>query len=56
MIAAILAGDIQVYHQLIRPYELNINETPEALNISIVSVKVRLHCARMMLQNSWPLS
>ena len=30
--------------------ELNINETAEALNISIPSVKVRLHRARMMLQ------
>jgi RNA polymerase sigma-70 factor, ECF subfamily len=30
--------------------EMNINETAEALNISIGSVKVRLHRARMMLQ------
>ncbi len=30
--------------------ELNINETALALNISIPSVKVRLHRARMMLQ------
>jgi RNA polymerase sigma-70 factor, ECF subfamily len=30
--------------------ELNINETAQALNISIPSVKVRLHRARMMLQ------
>jgi RNA polymerase sigma-70 factor (ECF subfamily) len=30
--------------------ELNINETAEALNISIPNVKVRLHRARMMLQ------
>jgi RNA polymerase sigma-70 factor (ECF subfamily) len=30
--------------------ELTINETAEALNISIPSVKVRLHRARMMLQ------
>ncbi len=30
--------------------ELNINETAEALNISIPSVKVRLHRAHMMLQ------
>jgi RNA polymerase sigma-70 factor (ECF subfamily) len=30
--------------------EMNINETAEALNISIPSVKVRLHRARMMLQ------
>jgi RNA polymerase sigma-70 factor (ECF subfamily) len=30
--------------------ELNINETAAALNISIASVKVRLHRARMMLQ------
>jgi RNA polymerase sigma-70 factor, ECF subfamily len=30
--------------------ELNINETAQALNISIASVKVRLHRARMMLQ------
>ena len=30
--------------------ELNINETAEALTISIPSVKVRLHRARMMLQ------
>jgi RNA polymerase sigma-70 factor (ECF subfamily) len=30
--------------------ELNVNETARALNISIPSVKVRLHRARMMLQ------
>ena len=30
--------------------DLNVNETAEALNISISSVKVRLHRARMMLQ------
>jgi RNA polymerase sigma-70 factor, ECF subfamily len=30
--------------------EMNINETAEALNISVPSVKVRLHRARMMLQ------
>jgi RNA polymerase sigma-70 factor (ECF subfamily) len=30
--------------------ELNINETAQALNISVPSVKVRLHRARMMLQ------
>jgi len=30
--------------------EMNINETAAALNISIPSVKVRLHRARMMLQ------
>lgn len=30
--------------------ELNINETAEALNISVPNVKVRLHRARMMLQ------
>ena len=30
--------------------EFNINETAQALNISIPSVKVRLHRARMMLQ------
>lgn len=30
--------------------ELNINETAEALNISVPSVKVRLHRARIMLQ------
>ena len=30
--------------------EMNINETAEALNISIASVKVRLNRARMMLQ------
>jgi RNA polymerase sigma-70 factor (ECF subfamily) len=30
--------------------EMNINDTAEALNISIPSVKVRLHRARMMLQ------
>lgn len=30
--------------------EMNINETAEALQISIPSVKVRLHRARMMLQ------
>ena len=30
--------------------ELTISETAEALNISIPSVKVRLHRARMMLQ------
>jgi RNA polymerase sigma-70 factor, ECF subfamily len=30
--------------------EMTINETAEALNISIPSVKVRLHRARMMLQ------
>ena len=29
---------------------MNINETADALNISIPSVKVRLHRARMMLQ------
>jgi RNA polymerase sigma-70 factor (ECF subfamily) len=30
--------------------ELNINETAQALNISVASVKVRLHRARLMLQ------
>jgi RNA polymerase sigma-70 factor (ECF subfamily) len=30
--------------------EMNINETAEALKISVPSVKVRLHRARMMLQ------
>jgi RNA polymerase sigma-70 factor (ECF subfamily) len=30
--------------------EMNINETAAALNISVPSVKVRLHRARMMLQ------
>jgi RNA polymerase sigma-70 factor (ECF subfamily) len=30
--------------------ELNINETAEALNISVSAVKVRLHRARLMLQ------
>jgi RNA polymerase sigma-70 factor (ECF subfamily) len=30
--------------------ELTINETAETLNISVPSVKVRLHRARMMLQ------
>ena len=30
--------------------ELNVNETAEALNISVPNVKVRLHRARMMLQ------
>ena len=30
--------------------EMNINETASALNISVPSVKVRLHRARMMLQ------
>ena len=30
--------------------EMNISETAETLNISIPSVKVRLHRARMMLQ------
>ena len=30
--------------------ELNINETAKVLNLSIPSVKVRLHRARMMLQ------
>ena len=30
--------------------EMNINETAEALNISVPSVKVRLHRARIMLQ------
>jgi RNA polymerase sigma-70 factor (ECF subfamily) len=30
--------------------ELNMNETAQALNISITNVKVRLHRARMMLQ------
>jgi RNA polymerase sigma-70 factor (ECF subfamily) len=30
--------------------ELNINETAQALNISVPSVKVRLHRARLMLQ------
>jgi RNA polymerase sigma-70 factor (ECF subfamily) len=30
--------------------ELTINETAEVLNISVPSVKVRLHRARMMLQ------
>lgn len=30
--------------------EMNVNETAEALNISIANVKVRLHRARMMLQ------
>jgi RNA polymerase sigma-70 factor, ECF subfamily len=32
--------------------ELNVKETAEALNISVPSVKVRLHRARMMLQKS----
>jgi RNA polymerase sigma-70 factor (ECF subfamily) len=31
--------------------ELNVQETAEALSISVNSVKVRLHRARMMLQN-----
>lgn len=30
--------------------ELNVNETAQALSISVASVKVRLHRARMMLQ------
>jgi RNA polymerase sigma-70 factor (ECF subfamily) len=30
--------------------ELNVNETAQALNISVSSVKVRLHRARLMLQ------
>jgi RNA polymerase sigma-70 factor (ECF subfamily) len=43
----------EIYRQvfLLRDVEeMNINETAEALNISIPSVKVRLHRARMMLQ------
>jgi RNA polymerase sigma-70 factor (ECF subfamily) len=43
----------EIYRQvfLLRDVEeLTINETAEALNISIPSVKVRLHRARMMLQ------
>jgi RNA polymerase sigma-70 factor (ECF subfamily) len=43
----------EIYRQvfLLRDVEeLNINETAEALNISVPSVKVRLHRARMMLQ------
>jgi RNA polymerase sigma-70 factor (ECF subfamily) len=43
----------QIYRQvfLLRDVEeLTINETAEALNISIPSVKVRLHRARLMLQ------
>jgi RNA polymerase sigma-70 factor (ECF subfamily) len=42
-----------IYHEVFVPRdveELTINETAEALNISIPSVKVRLHRARMMLQ------
>jgi RNA polymerase sigma-70 factor (ECF subfamily) len=43
----------EIYREvfLLRDIEgLNVNETAEALNISIPSVKVRLHRARMMLQ------
>ena len=43
----------EIYRQvfLLRDVEeLTINETAEALNISIPSIKVRLHRARMMLQ------
>jgi RNA polymerase sigma-70 factor (ECF subfamily) len=50
MIAAILAGDRELYHRLIQPYELSIEETAGVLAISISSVKVRLHRARIMLQ------
>ena len=32
--------------------ELSVNESAEALGISVASVKVRLHRARMMLQNT----
>jgi RNA polymerase sigma-70 factor (ECF subfamily) len=43
----------EIYHQvfLLRDIEgLSVNETAEALSISVPSVKVRLHRARMMLQ------
>jgi RNA polymerase sigma-70 factor, ECF subfamily len=43
----------EIYYQvfLLRAIEeLSVNETAEALSISVPSVKVRLHRARMMLQ------
>lgn len=43
----------EIYRQvfLLRDVEeLNVNETAEVLNISVPSVKVRLHRARLMLQ------
>lgn len=48
-----IAGLPDIYREvfLLRDVEeMNINETAEALDISIASVKVRLHRARMMLQ------
>lgn len=45
----------EIYRQvfLLRDLEeLNVNETAQLLNISISSVKVRLHRARLMLQKS----
>ncbi len=45
----------EIYRQvfLLRDVEeLNVNETAQALNISVPSVKVRLHRARMMLQKN----
>ena len=48
-----IAGLPEIYRQvfLLRDVEeLNVNETAQALNISVPSVKVRLHRARMKLQ------
>jgi RNA polymerase sigma-70 factor (ECF subfamily) len=53
LVQAAVAGLPEIYREvfLLRDIEeFNINETALALNISIPSVKVRLHRARMMLQ------
>ena len=53
LLQAAVAGLPEIYRQvfLLRDVEeYNINETALALNISVPSVKVRLHRARMMLQ------
>lgn len=53
MLQEAVTGLPEIYRQvfLLRDIEeLNVNETAEALSISVPSVKVRLHRARMMLQ------
>lgn len=53
MIQDAIAGLSAIYREvfLLRDVEeLSVNETAEALNISIAAVKVRTHRARMMLQ------
>jgi RNA polymerase sigma-70 factor, ECF subfamily len=53
MLQDAVTGLPEIYRQvfLLRDIEeLSVNETAEALNISVPSVKVRLHRARMMLQ------